>query len=378
MLQMIFIISILCLFTTYSGYIVFLYAVRLFCKKPAAKKQYFPHVSIIINAHNEAQIIRDKIENTLSLDYPSDKLEIVVSSDGSDDKTVEISKEYEFRRVKVFDYKEHKGKVHAINQSVRKTSGEIIVFTDANAMLDRKAVMLLTKNFSDDKVGCVCGRLCYKNPETNQVGENFYKRYENYLRELESQTGSILSAEGSLFSIRKSLFHEIPEAFGEDVFLVYLTVQKNKRAIFEKEAVSVEDFCISEKDQIKRRARVVSRNLVMLLKNISLLNPFLFGIYSLKLLFHKVFRWLSPFFLIAVFFTNMYLLKNYPFYVAIFVLQVLFYVLACSHMIFFYLFHKKRPLFYIPYFFAASNMGMLLGFFYFFMNRSPIKWNIAR
>ncbi len=378
MIEIFFYISLFMLFFIYFGYL-FILRISLFFKKNSInKRNIYPSVSLIINAHNEEDIIEDKLLNSLSLDYPKEKLEIIISSDGSTDRTIEIAKKYESDDIKIFDHKEHKGKVFALNKTVPKARGEIIIFTDANAIVEKNALKNIVRNFGDENVGCVCANLRYTKKDRKDGGENYYKKYENYLKKLESEIGSITAAEGSFFGIRKEVFRPIPEDCGEDAILVYYTVMQKKRAVFEENAVSTEEFFMSSTDQIKRRARIVSRNLTMLSRTKEILNPFACGFFSLKLISHKIMRWLSPFFLIMVFLLNAILIKENPVFAVLFSAQLIFYCFASLHVLFFFAIKKKILFFYIPYFFTVSNIGMFLGFYYFISRKSLVKWNVVR
>ena len=300
-LKILLFLMIFCVFFTYAGYAVLLRFLLLFKEKKISKKEYFPSVSLIISIHNEEKILEKKIHNSLALDYPADKLEILISSDGSSDRSIEIAEAYakKDKRIKVFDYKGHNGKIFAINSTADRASGEILAFTDANAMLDVSSLKHMTENFADDSVGCVCGDLTYEKEGSSETGEGLFKRYENILKVMESRLGSITAAEGSFFGLRKKLFQKIFPNATEDVMLVYYTVMQGKRAVYENHAATRETFPLNPKNETQRRTRLVTINLLMLWKTRAILNPFQYGFYSFELIAHKLFRWLSPFFLEA-------------------------------------------------------------------------------
>ena len=165
-----------------------------------------PTISVLIVAHNEEHIIRERIENLLALDYPSDKLELAVASDGSRDRTEAIVAEYAHRSVRLFAYEKNAGKAAALDATVPKLRGDIAVLSDANTMMEVRALRNLARWFSDPQVGIVCGKLVLTDPATGLNVDSMYWRYETFLKRCEGKLGALLGANGAIYAIRRSLF----------------------------------------------------------------------------------------------------------------------------------------------------------------------------
>jgi len=217
-MQLIFWFSIFFISYSYFIYPLILVILGIFFRKERKKAEITPSVSLLVSVYNEEKIIQEKIENSLNLDYPKDKLEIVIASE-SNDKTNDIVEKYKDRgRVKLFAYHERRGKSYTIYQSLPKCQGGIIVFTDANAMFKRDAIRKLVRNFNDPHIGCVSGELKYINPQKAAAGESegIYWKYEVLIKRLESKIQSVLGANGSIYAIRKKLYSPLSEYRGDD------------------------------------------------------------------------------------------------------------------------------------------------------------------
>jgi len=281
-----------------------------------------PTVSLIITAYNEEKVIKSKLDNSLTLDYPEDKLEIILASDGSMDKTVQIAEK--LPRVKVMSL-ERKGKTSAQNRAAKEASGEILVFSDANGIYSQDAVRKLVRNFRDPDVGCVCGELRYE----GNSQEGLYWRYEVMIKKLESRTGRLLGANGCIYAVRKEYFVELPDEVISD-FVVPLKVFENgKYIIYEKEALAWEDHPL---ETFQRKRRIILRSLQSLRHLRLLLNPFKRRNLFWQLFSHKILRWFMSFVLMSVFITNALLLKEGIFYEFFFVAQVMGYLIATVNL----------------------------------------------
>jgi len=193
---------------TYVGYPVVLYLIGLFRGRRVLRNDnYTPRVILIISAHNEERIIRDKIENSLALDYPKDKLRIVIASDGSVDGTNDIVREYESHGVALKAFDRREGKSATLNRAVLGLDGDVLVFSDANAFYREDAIRMLVSNLAQDDIGCVVGKLVYvTNHSYVGKGESLYWRYESFLNALESRINSVLVGTGTIFAVRRELF----------------------------------------------------------------------------------------------------------------------------------------------------------------------------
>ena len=313
--------------------------------------EFKPTVSLIIPVYNEEKVIDEKIQNTLSIDYPKDKLEILIASDASTDRTKEIVQKYEKMGVKFLEQPERKGKAGALNLGLRVAKNEIIIFSDASIILDKDALRNLLRRFSDSRIGCVSG----EDYIPGVGGEGFYGRYELLLRNLESRVGSIVGASGCFYAQRCSLCEPFPEGMAPDFFSVLKTVEKGYRAVTEPEAKGVMKSVGNPQSEFQRKVRTFLRGITTLLHFKHLLNPFRFGIFPFQLISHKLMRWSTGVFLILLFLSNLFLVGS-KFYLTFLLLQVAFYLLAFIGWL-----GLSRPfLFKVPFFFSMVNLSALV------------------
>jgi len=360
-MQLIFWLSIFLIFYSYFIYPLILVILGMFFKKEIKRAEIIPSVSLLISAYNEEKIIQEKIENSLNLDYPKDKLEIVIASE-SNDKTNDIVEKYKNRGVKLFSYSERRGKSYTIYRVLPKCQGEIIVFTDANAMFKRDAIRKLVRNFNDSHVGCVSGELKYLNPRKAVVGESegTYWKYEVLLKRLESKIQSVLGANGSIYAIRKKLYSPLSEYWGDDFGLPIRILQQGYKVIWEPEAVSEEEVYPETIKQFNRKIVIVGwhfKGAFILLKD-SIRKFQLLLVF--QLISHKILRWFIPLFLILIFLSSIFLLNNI-FYLVLFISQLLFYFLALIG----YLKEKRKKkinqIINLVYYFCMVNLATLIG-----------------
>lgn len=283
-----------------------------------------PSVSILIPAHNEEAVIEGKLANTVALDYPKDKVEILVISDGSNDRTDDIVKQFKTDiAIKFFRVEQRKGKANALNVGLQNLDGDVVVFSDSSIMLEKKALKAITKAFADPLVGCVSG----EDHIPGGGGEGLYGRYELYLRNLESQVDSIVGASGSFYAQRRHLCEPFIEGLAPDFLSVLNTVEKGYRAISEPDARGEMSAVSDTGAEFRRKVRTLLRGMTTMWVKRRLLSPANNVTFSFILFSHKLMRWLVPIFLLFVLFTNIYLLKS-NIYLGIFVLQIMFYSLA--------------------------------------------------
>jgi cellulose synthase/poly-beta-1,6-N-acetylglucosamine synthase-like glycosyltransferase len=283
-------------------YCLYPYGVRLMARwfgQPVVHGDACPSVVMIISAFNEGQVIERKLVNALELDYPKDRLDIWVSSDGSTDDTNEIVRRFGSAcpRVHLVAYSVNRGKTAALMETVHTVPGsvDVVVFSDANAMYRRDALRKLIRNFADPRVGCVAGELTYKGPS----GEATYRRYENRIRLALSRLGAPLTAEGSIFAVRRSLIPEVEATLLEDMIIPLRVAASGYRVVYEPEAVSIEDFRLNAQAQWQRRARIVNRAVRSLAAVPEAWNPLRGGLRVVHFVSHRAMRWLAAFFLLA-------------------------------------------------------------------------------
>ncbi len=284
----------------YLGYPILISIIYKISSHPIKKDPAFlPTVSVIIPAHNEVKIIEKKLNNALEIDYPKDRLEIIVASDASTDGTDEIVKGYEDRGISIIRLEPRGGKNRAVNAVVPQAKGEIAVLCDANIMFDPLAIRNLVRNFADPVVGCVCGRKIYQDNEAMATGkgEGLYWRLEEYLKRCESAAGSVTGADGSMYAIRRELFVPFDIALMDD-FLISLNIfQKGYRIVSEPEARAFEKATTLASDEFRRKNRIVATTIRSLTRYPHFLNPFRSGRMAWQIWSHKICRWLVPFFL---------------------------------------------------------------------------------
>ncbi len=338
-----------------------------------------PSVSLLIVVHNAEDLIIEKIKNSLSLQYPSDDYEIIVFSDGSTDGTLEKVESLVDSRVHFFSTLRHEGKNNAINKAIDHCSGEIIVFSDVDAILETDAIMHLIKYFADPSVGGVCGqRVIGEGGQKLKKAQSAYIRFDSIIKKLESRSGSISSNDGKLYAFRRALFQTLPAAVTDDLYVSLSIVKQKYRFLFEPEARAfIKVPSRNPSHEIQRRRRIVSRSLrgIFLMKG--LLNPLRYGIFSLRLLINKVFRRFLPICLILLFMSSLYLALYNPVIAFILLLQVIFYVLALLYSAFLQSSNVLRPLkktASLAFYFCIGNLGTLLGLIDFLMGRHATKW----
>lgn len=321
----IFIVSFFCVFYAYFGYPILLIILnRLFRKKiKFFREADKPSVSLLTPVHNEESVIKEKVENSLGLIYPEEKLEIVFISDGSTDSTESIINSYMNRNIKLVRTKQRLGKANALNTGLEASSNEIIVFTDASIMLNEDALTEITLPFQDGDIGCVSGEDYIGEAE----GEGLYGRYELWLRRLESETGSIVGASGSFYAQRRVVVNKFVEGVAPDFLSVLETVEAGYRAVSSTTAIGHMSCLKNPADEYKRKVRTLTRGMAALKHKLYLLNPLKYGLFSIYILSHKIFRWLVPMFLVILYFSNIFLMGE-TFFKLFFCAQTLFYVSA--------------------------------------------------
>jgi len=360
-------------------YIYFGYPLILSLRKAEASQSNYvgnpqlPRVSILIPAHNEEKHIAQKIQNHLDLDYPKDLLQILIASDGSTDNTVKITKSFNDRRVKVFAFDKRRGKNAVLNEIEHHSNGEILVFTDANALFVKDAIQKLVAGFRDENVGLVCGHLKYLKGSGSNVGrgEGLYFKYESLIKRLESRWGTLPVVTGSIYAIRKKLFVSLDPAVANDFAHPVQVGAKGYKVIFEPEAIAYEQATTSISEEFRRRSRIVTRGFTAFgryWRKYRMLS----GMRGLCYISHKLLRWFAPFFLISIFITNLYL-DSIFFKITLFV-QIGFYSTALIGLL---VKGKFGKMFTIPFYFCLINLAALAGFINYIRGRRQSIWEVA-
>lgn len=371
-LQMFFWLLLLLIFWTYFGYPIMLQLLSIFFAKKIAKQDIHPGVSIVITAYNEELRIRQKIENTLALTYPSEKLEIIVVSDGSTDKTTDIVRLYEAKGVRLLAIPERHGKHYGQGEGIAIANHDIIVFTDATTFLKADAIEKIVRNFADSEIGCVSGLDVIQSDGANVPGEGIYVKYEMKLRTLENTVGSLVGVSGCFFAVRKHLCDDWIVSLSNDFYIPIVAYMKGYRTVLEKEAIGYYEVLHEPQKEFFRKVRTVVHGLEVLFKFKSILNPLKYGMYSFQMLSHKLSRWLVPLYLILLLGINFLLVEHSIYYLITMILQVVFYLLAL--LAFLVTKFKKIILFRIPFFFVMVNFSILVAWWKYMRGEEYILW----
>jgi cellulose synthase/poly-beta-1,6-N-acetylglucosamine synthase-like glycosyltransferase len=278
----------------YAGYPILLWILTRRTRRTVLQEDIAPAVTLVISAFNEAPVIGAKLENALSLDYPRERLEILVMSDASTDATDSIVDSFAERGVKLLRMRERQGKTVGLNAALPNAGGEIIVFSDANILYRKDVIRRLVRNFADPSVGCVTGNSCYaaNSNSAAYVQENTYWRYEQTIRELESRLGSTVGGDGAIFAIRKELYTPLSADAINDLVIPLQIVARGYRAIFEPSAVGFEPSTADFAGEFRRKRRIVNRSWRGVRTVHQVLNPRAVGIFAWQVWSHKVLRWL--------------------------------------------------------------------------------------
>ncbi|MFG0332202.1 MAG: glycosyltransferase family 2 protein [Maioricimonas sp. JB049] len=358
-LHLVFVASLLAVVTTYFGYPLVLVLARPLRRRHLIDESLTPSVTLVISAYNEATVIREKIENALSLDYPRDRLEVMVISDESDDGTDKIVTEYTDRGVQLFRQVPRRGKSMGLTRFVPEIASDIIVFSDANSIYRKDAIRKLVRHFADPKVGFTVGHQRYYEDQTQTTeSESLYWRYETFLKTEECQLTSVVCGDGAIYAIRAELFEPLREDDINDFYLPLRIVVRGYRGIFDPEAVCYEQTAEDFRGEFRRKIRIVNRSLTAVLRVPQALNPFRVGMFAPQLLVHKVIRWFVPFCLIATLITNVVLALNSSTYQLLLVAQLSFYGLASLHLL---PGLSRLKLTYVPYYFCLINYAAFRG-----------------
>jgi cellulose synthase/poly-beta-1,6-N-acetylglucosamine synthase-like glycosyltransferase len=284
-------------------------------RRPRERKPIIPSVSIILAAHNEAEVIGSRIENLLALDYPPDKLEIILASDGSDDETVAIAEKYRDRGVVIIDSSVRQGKSAVQNLAASKAKGEVLCFTDADTRFAPDFLRKLVASFADQEVGCATGKLLYTNTQESAISYyagSIYWRYELAIRERESHLGLLFVASGQCMAIRRDLFQPIPPFSGEDCIVPLDCLLAGRRVVYEPQAVAYDTIISRTENELSSRARMAVRTLHGLWARRALLNPLRHPTMAWAIASHKLCRYAVPFAMIGAFLANLGLLGTTP------------------------------------------------------------------
>lgn len=338
-----------------------------------------PTVSVVIAARNEARVIGDKLHGLLSLDYPPDLVEIVVASDGSTDGTDIVVRRYEGRGVRLIS-RPADGKAAALNAAVAASTGEILVFTDANSMLDPAALRALVRPFADPEIGGVAGNQVYSPGTGGGVadGERRYWDLDRLLKQAESEAGSTVSATGAIYAVRRGLFRPVPDGVTDDFVTSTRVVAQGHRLVFEPAAIAFEPVAESAGLEFDRKVRVMTRGLRGVLVMSELLDVRRHGMYSVQLVWHKVLRRMMAVPLLLIGVVTPFLWSRGPLYRAAGLAQLAFSASALAGLALGGTDLGRRAALSVPAYFAMVNAASLVALANVLRGRRIDGWNPAR
>lgn len=377
---------------SYVGYGAVLYVLvrakrMFFPAKPLDYPSQWPTVTLLIAAYNERDFMPTKIANCLKLDYPKNQLRILFVTDGSNDGTDEYLKTID--GIEAMHQNQRAGKIGAMNRGMQTVVSDIVVFTDANTILNDLAIKNIVRHFvSSENVGCVAGekRLLLSEKESAAgAGEGAYWKYESALKKWDSEIGSVVGAAGELFAIRTQLFTPVEADTLLDDFMISMRIcQRGYKVVYEPEAQAWEKPTSNVEEEMKRKIRICAGGIQSIIRLGGLLNPFRHGLLTFQYVSHRVLRWsITPIAMVVVLLINC-LLVAYPpnevsgfWYPLLLALQLCFYILA----LFGKLLESKKTsskLLFIPYFFTVQNLAVFLGMWRYFKGTQSVLWEKAK
>ena len=381
LLKIIFAISLLLFLHSYIFYPLIIKLISIFKKKLKTSPNSNNSVSIIIAAYNEEKTIEERINNLANSDFDFEKMEVIVGSDGSNDRTFEIlnSLKNKFSWLKIFNYLERRGKSAVLNDLVKEAKNEMLIFTDANTIFEKDTVKQLASSFASEEIGGVCGRLNLTNQKYKSSGssdEISYWRYEIFIKQAEGDCNILIGSNGGNYAIRKSLFEPLPidKPVTDDLFITLNVLSKNYKFIYNNDAVGYEEVSPGVLHEFRRKVRFAASNF----QSLVLLKKLLFSkniLLSFAFWSHKILRWIMPFIFMTLFISNIFLL-NYsvsPIYYYIFYLQLIWIVLSIIGL-FLDLVKVRVPILSLFYFFALTNIALVFGFFRFLTGKHKAYW----
>jgi biofilm PGA synthesis N-glycosyltransferase PgaC len=383
----IFWISIFLIVYTFVGYGFILYIlvkIKSIFKTPFVFKTdaLLPTVTVLIAAYNEEDIIEDKIENTLLLNYPKDKIQVIFITDGSSDRTAE--RIGGFNEITLLHQDIRAGKMAAIKRAIPFIKGEITIFTDANTFLNTDAILELVKHYQNPRVGAVAGEkriLVEETADASSAGEGFYWKYESKLKKWDYELYSNVGAAGELFSIRTSLYQPVESDTIIDDHMIAMRIAENGFIIaYEPRAYAMETASADVKEELKRKIRIAAGGIQSILRLKKAANPFHNPIFTFQYISHRVLRWtITPFLLFVVFILNALIALNTSsvFYQILFVLQLLFYFLTIAGLYFETRNIRIKALF-IPYYFCVMNYAVLAGILRYYKKNQSAAWEKSK
>ena len=380
LLEITFFACLLLVGYAYLGFPLLTYLRSLVIRKTYRCEEITPAVSLIICCYNEEAGIEAKMKNVLALDYPAEKLQVLVASDGSTDRTNEIVAGYQNDQIKLLELP-RAGKARSLNAAIRQANGDILVFSDANSMYARDSVRELVKPFADLSIGGVAGNQVYsKNYDEGAAasGEQSYWNFDRWMKIWQSRSGHVISATGAIYAIRRHLFQPVPEGVTDDFVTSTRVIAQGYRLIFNPEAICMEPAAGAAKAELGRKTRVTTRGLRAVWCMRTLLNPFKYGFYSFQLFSHKVLRRLVVLPILVLGIVTPLLWNEGCVFQAATILEILFLGLALVGCIASMIEKKPPKLISIPFYFCMINVAVLMAILNLLRGHQVTRWNPHR
>lgn len=363
----------------YAGYPLAVLLLSRLVRRPVRRAPIEPQLTLLITAYNEERDIARKLEQSLALDYPADRLEILVASDGSTDRTDEIVRGFAERGVRLLRVEGRVGKTETQNQAVRAARGEVVVFSDATTRYNPQALRRIAANFADPQVGGVGGRYVYRNPSkaTIGLGSILFARLDNAIRAMQTGIYSITGCSGCIYAVRRSLYRPLPGDIISDLCEPLEVLAQGYRIVFEADAVAVEETTQRAKEEFDMRVRVIVRGMRGMLYMRRLFDPLRHPWISFQLVTHKILRWCVPLLLLVALASNAVLAFASARYAALLLLQLAFYALA----LFGFAAERRRirigPL-AVPLYFVTVNAAAAVAAWRLFQGQRAVVWETVR
>ena len=389
-LIIVFWMSILIVCYTYAGYAMLLWLMVKIKEIVKGKPEKsvaddLPDVTLLVTAYNEKDYVAQKVKNSQELEYPKDKLHLVWVTDGSDDGTPELLKQYQ--NVTVFHKPELAGKITAMNRGVKLITTPIIIFSDANTMLGKESVWRIVNLFANPEVGCVAGEKRVFSNEKDiaaGAGESLYWKYESFLKRYDARLYSVVGAAGELFAIRREFHTEVEKDTLLDDFIISLRIAMQGHITqYDPEAYACENSSANVQEELKRKIRIAAGGFQSMSRLLPLLNIFKYGILSFQYISHRVLRWtLAPLSLLLLLASNFVLalqtgIFSCRMFPVVFWMQITLYLMALLGW-FLEDRHIKLKILFVPYYFSIMNLAVYLGFFRFIRKKQNVVWEKAK
>lgn len=382
-METVFWISLFVLFYSYIGYGLIIFLLNnirvLFSGTIKPSQMERPPVTMVISAYNEADLLQQKISNTLAIDYPADKLTIIFVTDGSSDNSAELISK--FPGIQLMHLPERRGKSAAVNRAMQQVKTPIVVFSDANTMLNPECINRIVSHYANPKVGGVAGeKKIMRNSFASAVGEaeGLYWQYESFMKRQDAELYTVVGAAGELFSIRSSLFNAIDETIILDDFVISMQIcLRGYKIRYEPDAFATELPSASLKEEEKRKVRISAGAYQSLRYLKGIMNPFRHLLLSFQFVSRRFLRWVvCPILLLALIVSNSWLVllgSDYGLYEALLLGQVFFYLFALFGWLFVRS-GKRAGLFTIPFYFVFMNYCLVKGFARHISGKQSVLW----